>query len=73
MRNSATIELIGYVYGPPENPIADRFPNFVSFSLLVTRKWKDKCGEEQKELTWYKCQSWLEGLSKMIRNNVTQG
>lgn len=73
MRNSATIELIGYVYGEPVNPIADRFPNFVSFSLSVTRKWKDKAEQEQKEVTWYKCQSWSEGLSKIIRANVKGG
>jgi len=73
MRNSATIELIGYVYGEPENPMADRFPNFISFSLSVTKKWKDKLDQEQKEVTWYKCQSWSEGLSKTIRNYVKGG
>lgn len=73
MRNSATIELVGYVYGQPEKPIADRFPNFISFSLSVTRKWKDKDGNDQKELTRYRCQSWSEGLSKMIRNNIKGG
>lgn len=73
MRNSATIELIGYVYGEPVNPMADKFPNFISFSLSVTKKRKDKDGQEQKELTWYKCQSWSEGLSKMIKNNIKGG
>jgi single stranded DNA-binding protein len=73
MRTSATIELIGYVYGEPVNPMADKFPNFTSFSLSVTKKWKDKDGQEQKEVTWYKCQSWSEGLSKMIRNNIKHG
>ena len=73
MRNSATIELIGYVYGEPENPFADKFPNFIKFSLSVKRKWKDKDGQEKNELTWYKCQSWSEGLSKMIRNNIKSG
>jgi len=73
MRNHATIELIGYVYGNPEHPMADKYPNWIKFSLSVTKKWKDKIGEEKKEITWFKCNSWSEGLTKMIKNNVTGG
>lgn len=73
MRNNANIELIGYVYGEPESPMVDRFPNFMNFSFSVTKKWKDKFGEEQKEVAWYKCQSWSEGLSKTIKNYVKGG
>jgi single stranded DNA-binding protein len=73
MRNQANIELIGYVYGNPENPMKDKHPNFIKFSLSVTRKWKDKGGEEQKEITWYQCSSWSEGLSNIIKSHVKGG
>lgn len=73
MRNNANIELIGYVYGDPEHPMKDKYPNWIKFSLSVTRKWKNKAGEEQKEIVWYKCSSWSEGLSRIVKNNVKSG
>ena len=46
MRNNANIELIGYVYGEPEHPMQDKYPNWVKFTMSVTKKWKNKAGEE---------------------------
>jgi single stranded DNA-binding protein len=73
MRNQANIELIGYVYGEPETPQAEKYPNLVKFSLSVTTKWKTKSGEYKKEMYWYKCSSWSEGLSKVIKEHVKGG
>jgi len=73
MRNNANIELIGYVYGEPEHPMQDKYPNWVKFTMSVTKKWKNKAGEEQKDIAWYKCSSWSEGLSKLVKNNVKAG
>ena len=73
MRNNATIELIGYVYGEIESPMSDKYPNWVKFSLSVTKKWKDRSGEEKKEISWFRCNSWSEGLSNIIKNNVKGG
>ena len=73
MRNSANIELMGYVYGDPEQPMPEKHPNWVKFSLSVTRKWKDRNGEEKKEISWFKCNAWSEGLCRMIKKNVSGG
>jgi len=73
MRNSSQIELIGYVHDLPKCPMKDTYPHFVSFVLSVTKKWKDNKGEEKKSVEWFKCNSWQEGLSKMILDNVKPG
>lgn len=73
MRNSATIELIGYVYQEPKYPMPDKYPNWISFSMSVTEKYKDKAGVEQKKVEWFKCNSWREGLSQMINKQISQG
>jgi single-stranded DNA-binding protein len=73
MRNNASIELIGYVYDDPKYPMQDKYPNWIRFSLSVTRKWKNKLGEEQKEVAWYQCSSLQDGRSKIIQNYVKAG
>ena len=73
MRNSATIELIGYVYGEPKYPMPDKYPNWISFSVSVTEKYKDKAGVEQKKVEWFKCNSWNEKLSGIIQQYVQDG
>lgn len=73
MRNQSNIELIGYVYGEPETPQPDKYPHLVKFSLSVTTKWKTKSGEYKKEIYWYKCSSWTEALSKVIKDHVKSG
>ena len=73
MRNQATIELIGYVAGEPEHPKVDQYPNLIKFSMGVTRRWKNKSGEEKEETQWFKCSSWSEGLTKIIKQHVKVG
>jgi len=73
MRNNANIELIGYVYGEPEHPMQDKYPNWVKFTMSVTKKWKNKAGEEKKDVAWDKCRSWSEGPYKPDKKNVKAG
>lgn len=73
MRNSAIIELIGYVYGEPKYPMPDKYPNWISFSMSVTERYRDKNKEEQKKVEWFKCNSWSEGLSQIINKHIKKG
>ena len=73
MRNSANIELIGYVYGEPKYPMPEKHPNWITFSMSVTEKYKDKQGEEKKNINWFRCSSGREGLSTIISKNVKEG
>jgi single-stranded DNA-binding protein len=41
--------------------------------MSVTKKWKNRSGEEQKDISWYKCSSWTEGLSNVIKSYVKAG
>ena len=73
MISTAEIELIGYVGKDPIFPKPNEYPNFVTFSVGVSRTWKDKQGKEQKETTWFECNSNSERLAKVIKAYVTQG
>lgn len=73
MISTAEIELIGYVGKDPIFPKPNEYPNFVTFSVGVSRTWKDKEGNEKKETTWFECNSNSERLAKVIKAYVTQG
>lgn len=73
MISTAEIELIGYVGKDPIFPKPNEYPNFVTFSVGVSRTWKDKEGNEKKETTWFECNTNSEGLAKVINAYVTQG
>ena len=73
MISTAEIELIGYVGKDPIFPKPNEYPNFVTFSVGVSRTWKDKQGKEQKETTWFECNTNSESLAKVIKAYVTQG
>ena len=73
MITSAEIELIGYVGKNPIVPKPEEYPNFITFSVGVSRTWKDKEGKEQKVTTWYDCNTNSEAMSKVIKTHVTQG
>jgi len=73
MISTAEIELIGYVGKDPIFPKPNEYPNFVTFSVGVSKMRKDKEGKEQKETTWFECNTNSEGLAKVIKAYVTQG
>jgi single-stranded DNA-binding protein len=70
MRNSAEIQLIGYVYQDAKCPNEQTYPNWVTFKLCVNKKYKDKSGEEQRDTTWFECKSNSEMTSKLIKQLV---
>jgi single-stranded DNA-binding protein len=70
MRNSAEIQLIGYVYQDARCPNEQAYPNWVTFKLSVNKKYKDKSGEEQRDTTWFECKSNSETTSKLIKQLV---
>ena len=49
MRNSAEIQLIGYVYQDAKCPNEQAYPNWVTFKMSVNKKYKDKNGEEKQD------------------------
>ena len=73
MISTAEIELIGYVGKDPIFPKPNEYPHFVTFSVGVSRTWKDKEGNEKKETTWFECNTNSESLAKVIKAYVTQG
>jgi single stranded DNA-binding protein len=73
MQNKATIEIIGNVGKDPLCPKPFDFPNFVVFSVGVSRSWKDKNNTEQKETIWFNCQSSAEIISNIIKQTVKRG
>ena len=73
MISTAEIELIGYVGKDPIFPKPNEYRHFVTFSVGVSRTWKDKEGNEKKETTWFEYNSNSERLAKVIKAYVTQG
>lgn len=67
MRNSAEIQLIGYVYQDARCPNEQDYPNWVTFKLYVNKKYKDKSGQEQRDTSWFECKSSSETMSKNIK------
>jgi len=73
MLTSAEIEIIGYVGKDPIFPKPNEYPNFITFSVGVSKTWRDKEGKEQKVTTWFDCHANSEALAKVIKTHVTQG
>jgi single-stranded DNA-binding protein len=67
MRNSAEIQLIGYVYQHAKCPNERDYPNWVTFKMSVNKKYKDKNGEKKQNTTWFECKSSSETMSKLIK------
>jgi single-strand DNA-binding protein len=72
MRSSAEISLFGHVGQDPKVPLENN-PDFVTFSLAVTEKWKDKSGEEQNSTQWYSCVTSQPWLAHLIKSYVKTG
>ena len=70
MRNSAEIQLIGYVYQDAKCPNEQAYPNWVTFKMSVNKKYKDKNGEEKQDTSWFECKSNSETMSKLIKQYV---
>ena len=43
----------------------------INFSVAVTRKWKNKSGEEQSKTTWFEVSKW--GNNTTLSNYLTKG
>lgn len=67
MRNSAEIQLIGYVYQDAKCPNEQAYPNWVTFKVCVNKKYKDKSGQEQQDTSWFECKSNSEKQSQLIK------
>ena len=67
MRNSAEIQLIGYVYQDAKCPKEQDYPNWVTFKVCVNKKYKDKSGKEQQDTSWFECRSNSEKQSQLIK------
>ena len=67
MRNSAEIQLIGYVYQDAKHPNEQDYPNWVTFKLCVNKKYKDKNGQDQQDTSWFECKSNSETTAKLIK------
>lgn len=73
MPNLAKITVMGHIGQDPRTPMQDK-PEFVTFSLAVTDKWKDKnTGERQTRTDWYDCITSKTALANVIKNYVKQG
>jgi len=70
MKNSSTIELIGYVYQDARCPNEANYPDWVVFKLCVNKKYKDKQGEEQQDTSWYDCKASSPNMAKMFKQYV---
>jgi len=70
MQSSAEIQIIGYVHKDPKFPMEEKYPNWVTFTVVVNRKYKDKTGAEQEDTTWFDCKSSSEKLSANIKQIV---
>lgn len=73
MRTSAKIMIFGYVGKDPIAPSANN-PNFVTFSLSVMDKRKDKnTNEEIKTTAWFECQTGNEATAESLKKYVKKG
>jgi single-stranded DNA-binding protein len=65
MRESAEIEIIGYVAADPIMPSPEKYPDFVTFEVAVSNN--------KKEVSWFKCQTSSEALAKVVKSYVKKG
>jgi len=73
MPNLSKIILIGHVGQDPRTPSQSN-PEFVTFSLAVTDKWKDKNTGERKEYTeWYECITSRNNTASVVKSYVKKG
>ena len=70
MRNSNTIELIGYVHQDARCPNEATYPDWVVFKVCVNRKYKNKQGEIQEHTSWYECKTSSPSMAKICKQYV---
>lgn len=73
MPGYAKITLLGHVGQDPRVP-SQTNPDFVTFSLAVTEKWKDRASGDRVERTdWYECMTSQTQLATVVKNYVKKG
>lgn len=70
MRNTANIEIIGYVGQNPKSPDPMNHPNWVTFSVGVSRKIKNTPTDN---VTWFRCTTSNEKLCEVIKQYIKKG
>lgn len=44
-----------------------------NFSIATSETWKDRDGERKEKTEWHNCQTWQEGLIKVIEKYLSKG
>ena len=68
----ATITLVGNITRDPEIRFLDSGTATAKFSIAVTRKWKNKQGEQNEQTSFFDCSA-LGTIAENIQNSLRKG
>ena len=68
----ANITLVGNITRDPEIRFLNSGTATAKFSIAVTRKWKDKQGEQQEQTSFFDCSA-LGSIAENIQNSLRKG
>lgn len=65
--------LCGNLGKDPEIKQLNGGKSVANFSIATSETWKDRDGERQEKTEWHNCQTWSEGLIKVIEKYLSKG
>ena len=68
----ANITLVGNITRDPEIRFLNSGTATAKFSIAVTRKWKDKQGEQQEQTSFFDCSA-MGTIAENIQNSLFKG
>jgi len=72
MAGLAKVTLVGNLGGDPETRYTPQGTMNVNFSIAVSRRFKDSCGQDQERTTWFRITAWGK-LAETIDGLVQRG
>ena len=70
--SDANVTLVGTLGRDPELRFTQGGQAVVSFSIAVTRKWKNHAGEQQEQTSWFDISAW-QSLAENAAASLTKG
>ena len=70
--SAANVTLVGTLGRDPELRFTNGGQAVVSFSIAVTRKWKNHAGEQQEQTSWFDIAAW-QSLAENAAASLAKG
>lgn len=65
--------IYGNVGKPPEIAYTKGGAKYAKFSVAVNKVWRDRNGDKQEDVTWFRCEVWNEKTADVVEQYLNGG